>query len=208
MSLSVVAKDIASATEGIKKNYSTIKDTFKKLQPQTQELIKSFKLVEGKVGERETLKAVDIKLDDKDQFGRTNLERMQNGLPPLTDGKPMELHHLGQKMNSPLAELTPNQHRGTGNFEKLHTSGTQSEINRNVFASERKEHWQNRALDFIEKYGNASAGVLGGATGVLAAASTAGFPAPFTVPAAIANGSAAGVSAAAAQIASSIPRKK
>ena len=49
----------------------------------------------------------DIDLTKEDDFGRTNLERMKQGLAPLDkDGNPIELHHVGQKMDSPLAELT------------------------------------------------------------------------------------------------------
>ena len=46
----------------------------------------------------------DIDLSRVDEFGRSNLERMFNGKPPLdSTGKPFELHHIGQKNNGSLA---------------------------------------------------------------------------------------------------------
>ena len=52
----------------------------------------------------------------------TNLGRMQRGMNPLdpATGKAYELHHVGQKNDGVLAVLTQGQHRGEGNFAKLH----------------------------------------------------------------------------------------
>ena len=48
-------------------------------------------------------------------------ERMKNGLSPLTKkGDTVELHHIGQKQDSPLAELATQEHRGKGNYAILH----------------------------------------------------------------------------------------
>lgn len=52
----------------------------------------------------------------------TNLERMRKGLAaidPVT-GKSYEVHHIGQKNDGVFAILTQEQHRGEGNFAKLH----------------------------------------------------------------------------------------
>lgn len=56
------------------------------------------------------------------------------------------MHHIGQKPDSPLAELTTEEHRGAGNDTILHDKQKESEIDRNEFAKERKEHWKNRAM--------------------------------------------------------------
>ena len=48
-------------------------------------------------------------------------------------------------MDSPLAELTRNEHRGKGNDTVLHNKQKESEINREDFAKERAEHWKARA---------------------------------------------------------------
>lgn len=53
--------------------------------------------------------------------GQTNLERMQQGKCPYSqDGQKIELHHIGQNPDAPLAELTMSEHRGTENDMILH----------------------------------------------------------------------------------------
>lgn len=87
----------------------------------------------------------DINWDQKDVMGRTNKERAEQGLPPLDkNGKAIELHHIGQKNDSPLAELTQEEHRGKGNDVILHQKNKESEIDRGAFARERSEHWTAR----------------------------------------------------------------
>ena len=88
----------------------------------------------------------DIDLERRDEYGRTNRERMINGQPPLTQsGETIELHHVGQKKDAPLAELTTQEHRGQGNDAILHDKQKVSEIDRAEFQKERESHWQNRA---------------------------------------------------------------
>lgn len=88
----------------------------------------------------------DIDMDQKDELGRTNKERMANGLSPITKtGETVELHHIGQKADSPLAELTTQEHRGKGNDTILHDKQKPSEIDREAFKTEREEHWESRA---------------------------------------------------------------
>jgi hypothetical protein len=88
----------------------------------------------------------DIDMNQKDEFGRTNRERMEQGLAPLgKDGKPIELHHIGQKPDSPLAELTQEEHRGRGNYTILHDKAKPTEIDRGEFQKEKEGHWETRA---------------------------------------------------------------
>ena len=88
----------------------------------------------------------EIDLDQTDALGDTNLERMEKGKPPLdANGKPIELHHVGQKADSPLAELTHKQHMEGGNNTILHDTTKESEIDRSAFAKEREAHWKARA---------------------------------------------------------------
>ena len=71
---------------------------------------------------------------------------MQEGKAPLDkDGKPIELHHIGQKSDAPLAELKREEHRGKGNDAILHDKNKNSEIDREVFATQRTEHWKSRS---------------------------------------------------------------
>jgi len=100
----------------------------------------------AQVNGKDALIRTDLNYDQKDTFGRTNLERMKLGLAPLdAEGRPIELHHIGQKPDSPLAELTRDEHRGKGNDNVLHNKLKESEINREDFDKERKEYWKARA---------------------------------------------------------------
>ncbi|NFT91105.1 hypothetical protein FDF86_01575 [Clostridium botulinum] len=102
-------------------------------------------LKEVEIGGKKCLIRDDIDLDQKDDFGQTNRERMENGHAPITkSGETVELHHIGQKSDSPLAELTTQEHRGKGNDTILHDKSKESEIDRNEFGKERSEHWKSR----------------------------------------------------------------
>lgn len=110
------------------------------------EIYKTAGLQEAEIGGRKCLIRPDIDMDQKDSMGRTNKQRMEEGLAPLTkDGKVVELHHIGQKPDSPLAELTMEEHRGRGNDTILHDKTKDSEIDRNKFNGEKEEYWKNRA---------------------------------------------------------------
>lgn len=102
-------------------------------------------LKEVEINGKKCLIRDDIDLDQEDEDGITNRERMERGRPPITnDGEEIELHHIGQKQNSPLAELTMEQHRGVGNDTILHDKIKETEIDRNEFGKERRDHWKNR----------------------------------------------------------------
>ena len=75
----------------------------------------------------------NIDLSYKSELGGktvTNLQRMQKGYAPLDPktGAAYELHHVGQAVDSPLAILTPQQHRFGESYSILHdptiSSGT------------------------------------------------------------------------------------
>lgn len=110
------------------------------------EIYKNAGLQEAEIGGKKCLIRNDIDWDQKDLMGRTNRERAEQGLSPINkDGKVIELHHIGQHADSPLAELTPEEHRGKGNDNILHDKTKESEIDRQVFAGERSGHWEARA---------------------------------------------------------------
>ena len=59
---------------------------------------------------------------------------------------PYELHHIGQNPDSPLAELTHEQHHKNGNFKKLHTFDyTKVHGDGNNWDDERASYWMERA---------------------------------------------------------------
>lgn len=100
----------------------------------------------AEVNGKDALIRTDIDYDQKDAMGTTNLDRMKSGRAPLdANGKQIELHHIGQKQDSPLAELTCAEHRGNGNDNVLHNKQKESEINRENFDKERKDYWKARA---------------------------------------------------------------
>lgn len=106
------------------------------------------------VNGKDALVRTDIDLDAKDDFGKTNLERMENGKPPLDkNGKPIELHHIGQAADAPLAELTKSEHMSNGNDSVLHDKSKESEIDRTSFQKERAEHWKARAEEINQNLG-------------------------------------------------------
>lgn len=110
------------------------------------EIYKNADLKEEDINGKKCLIRNDIDMEQKDEFGRTNKERMENGNAPLTEsGETVELHHIGQKQDSPLAELTTQEHRGKGNDTILHDKQKETEIDRDEFAKERKQHWGSRA---------------------------------------------------------------
>lgn len=102
-------------------------------------------LKETEINGKKYLIRTDIDMNFKDDSGRTNKERIREGKSPLTNsGKTVELHHIGQKSDSPLAELTKSEHMSGGNDTILHNKNKESEIDRYDFAKERKQYWKDR----------------------------------------------------------------
>jgi hypothetical protein len=110
------------------------------------EIYKNAGLQEVEINGKNVLVRSDIDWEQKDSMGRTNKERAEAGLSPINkDGDIIELHHIGQKNDGQLAELTPGEHRGKENYSVLHDTQKESAIDRVVFNSERNEHWKARA---------------------------------------------------------------
>ena len=74
-----------------------------------------------------------------------NADLIGEGFPPRdVNGDPYELHHIGQRQDSPFAELTWAEHRGDGNNTILHQAGKESEIDRQTFDREKSDYWKAR----------------------------------------------------------------
>lgn len=100
------------------------------------------------VNGRPCLVRSDIDMDQKDIKGRTNHERMEEGLAPLDkDGNPIHLHHIGQHMDSPLAELTVKEHCQDGNDTILHDKKKETEVHGegSKWPQEKEAHWEARS---------------------------------------------------------------
>lgn len=127
------------------KTFESLQEVFEKVSPAEIEIYNEANVETSEVNGREVLVRTDIDYEEKDLFGRSNLERMEIGLAPLVEGKPIELHHIGQRMDSPLAELKVEEHRGAGNDGILHNKTQGSLIDRIEFNQEKVHHWQARA---------------------------------------------------------------
>ena len=81
-----------------------------------------------------------------------NADLMGEGFPPRDEnGDPYELHHIGQRQDSPFAELRWADHMGDGNNAILHPK-RESEIDRRQFEREKAAHWMARFADFKNCY--------------------------------------------------------
>lgn len=89
----------------------------------------------------------EIDLDFVDEFGRTNLQRMKDGLAALdpATGQSYQLHHIGQRMDSTLSILTEAEHMQGGNNLIWHELGGESQIDRAAFAFIRQDFWMDMA---------------------------------------------------------------
>jgi len=119
------------------------------------EVLKNAGLKEAEINGRKCLIKENIDLDYTDADGVSNRERIARGFAPLDSktGKPLELHHLGQKEDSPLVEMTEEEHR-TGDFEDgkknqslWHDANVETEVHGegNTWRSEREAHWKARS---------------------------------------------------------------
>lgn len=139
-------KEETGWSDGIIENVQNIKQ---------YDVLKSAGLKEVEVNERKCLIKENIDLEYTDADGISNQDRIERGLAPLDSntGKPLELHHLGQQVDSPLVELTMEEHR-TGEYEDgkknqslWHDNTVETEVHHegNTWSQERKAHWKSRS---------------------------------------------------------------
>ena len=104
-------------------------------------------LEEVQINGRTCLIRSDIDMDQVvDDFGMTNADLIKEGYAPFDkNGHRIELHHIGQKDDAPLAELTFEEHRSSDTYSILHDTSKESEINRSDFSGEREAHWKSRS---------------------------------------------------------------
>lgn len=100
-------------------------------------------------GKTSLIRAID--LDYIDDLGRTNLQRMEQGLAAIDpdSGIAYELHHIGQKTDSTLAILTKTEHMQGGNNTIWHEFGQASEVHNASTAAlwnkQRQSYWRQLA---------------------------------------------------------------
>lgn len=83
-----------------------------------------------------------------DKQGRTNIQRMEQGLAPIgTDGKSVNIHHMDQTDDGTVMEIIATEHQQR--YNELHTNIGQSPslIDRKKFNKWRKGYWKWRSND-------------------------------------------------------------
>lgn len=103
-------------------------------------------LNEESIGDRTILTNPNINPNQLDGMGRTNQERMEKGLAAIdSNGESYNLHHIGQKADSPLAELTNKEHKENDAILHDKTKPTEVHGENNNWDQERSSHWKSRA---------------------------------------------------------------
>ena len=90
----------------------------------------------------------DIDLNFIDEMGRTNLQRMEQGLAALDPetGLAYELHHMGQTQDATMAILTQAEHRGVGHHAIWHDLISDSVVDHGaVWTAQREAFWKSLA---------------------------------------------------------------
>ena len=91
----------------------------------------------------------NIDLNFTDELGRTNLDRMRQGLSALdpATGEAYQLHHIGQKADSTLAILSEAEHMQGGNNLIWHELGKATEVHGagNTWDIQRQAFWKAMA---------------------------------------------------------------
>ena len=101
-------------------------------------------------GKTSLVRAID--LDYVDELGRTNLQRMKQGLAAIdpNSGVSYELHHIGQKAESTLAILTKAEHMQGGNNAIWHEFGVASEVHsastQSMWLTQKQTYWKQLAV--------------------------------------------------------------
>ncbi|PZL84809.1 adhesin, partial [Pantoea sp. ARC270] len=84
-----------------------------------------------------------------DSRGRSNIQRMEKGLAPLdANGQSVNLHHMLQKQDGPIAEVTQSFHKDNHSIIHINDNSIPSGIDRNEFNKWRSDYWKQRSNDF------------------------------------------------------------
>ena len=83
-------------------------------------------------------------------FRGTNIERMATGRAPIGyDGKAVNLHHMLQTQNGPIAEMSQAFHKTNHRVIHINPNSIPSGTDRAAFNEWRKQYWINRASGFL-----------------------------------------------------------
>ncbi|OCG47550.1 hypothetical protein A9G35_03515 [Gilliamella sp. Choc5-1] len=88
-----------------------------------------------------------------DAKGRTNIQRMELGYAPLDKNRqPINLHHMIQRQDGPIAEVTQSFHQQNKGVIHINPNTIPSGINRRQFNKWRSNYWINRAMILKNRY--------------------------------------------------------
>lgn len=106
------------------------------------------KMVNGKTS---LVRQIDLNYVDE-LTGKTNLQLMQEGYAPYDPtGQKYQLHHIGQRNDSPLAILTQAEHTGSGNDKIWHilSDGFDNPSKQLGWTKIKQDFWQNYAKQAV-----------------------------------------------------------
>lgn len=155
-------KDMNEANKILKENNEDTRKEINEQSPYSDEINKYIKSIEElniykEIGLKEMeingrlCLCRDIDLDYVDpKTGLINKELMEKGRSPIdkSTGEKIELHHIGQEYDSPLAELTSDSEHGD-KYSKLHQNESESWRNDSILKnkynnSDKPNHWKDR----------------------------------------------------------------
>ncbi len=100
-------------------------------------------------------------MENKKEVWGTNIERMEAGRAPIGfDDKSVELHHLNQAPDGPLAVMSHEFHKKYTSVIHANPQKHQSLIERKKFEKWRAEYWKERAKDYREQKNSHLGGII------------------------------------------------
>ncbi|WP_375630691.1 MULTISPECIES: HNH/ENDO VII family nuclease, partial [unclassified Bartonella] len=100
-------------------------------------------------------------MENKKEMWGTNIDRMETGRAPIGfDGQPVELHHLKQTHEGPIAEIGSKDHNKYNSVIHAPSKTHQSLIERDKFGNWREEYWKERAKGYREQTNNNLGGII------------------------------------------------
>lgn len=106
-------------------------------------IYKEANLIPTKLADDELVFLRQIDWTLTDASGRTNVQRVSENLAPIdATGTPFELHHIGQRADSPLAVLSWAEHHLPGNYSVLHYAEQGKDISDAAFKKQKQEVWK------------------------------------------------------------------
>uniref|UniRef100_UPI0035D12DFF HNH/ENDO VII family nuclease n=1 Tax=Bartonella sp. TT110JLCBS TaxID=3243578 RepID=UPI0035D12DFF len=105
------------------------------------------------------------RISDWEEKGKTvwgtNVERTKTGRAPMGfDGKPVELHHLKQTPDGPLAEISHEFHKKYTSVIHANPKTHQSLIERKKFEKQREEYWKEYGNGHGEQKNSSLGGII------------------------------------------------